>query len=84
MSIKASNGPMKLLKVIKNPVQDHLPVGCRKIATSFSATKVTKPRDLVLPDEPIAIVVGAMAHGKVNVDYSKLTPLFSYDDISLT
>jgi len=71
MSIKAANGPMKLLKIIKNPVQDHLPVGCRKISTSFSASKVTKPHDLVLPNEPIAIAIGAMAHGKVEVDYSE-------------
>ena len=72
MSIKAANGPMKLLKVIKNPVQDHLPVGCRKISTSFSATKVVPARDLVLPnEEPITIVVGAMAHCKVDVDYSE-------------
>lgn len=72
MSIKAADGPMKLLKVIKNPVQDHLPVGCRKISTSFSAPKVTQPRDLVpSSEEPIAIAVGAMAHGKVSVDYSE-------------
>ena len=71
MSIKAANGPMKLLKIIKNPVQDHLPVGCRKISTSFSAPKVSKPHDLVLPNEPIAIAIGAMAHGKVEVDYSE-------------
>ena len=62
---------MKLLKVIKNPIQDHLPVGCRKISTSFSSTKLVKPQDLVTKDEPIAIVVGAMAHGKVEVDYSE-------------
>ena len=71
MSISASNGPMKLLKVIKNPVQDHLPVGCRKISMSFNGKKVVNPRELVLPDEPIAIVVGSMAHGKVDVDYSE-------------
>ena len=71
MSIKAANGPMKLLKVIKNPIQDHLPVGCRKVSTSFSATKVVKPRELVTANEPIAIVIGAMAHGKVDVDYSE-------------
>ena len=62
---------MKLLKIIKNPVQDHLPVGCRKISTSFSATRVTKPHDLVLPSEPIAIAIGAMAHGNVDVNYSE-------------
>lgn len=71
MSIKAANGPMKLLKVIKNPIQDHLPVGCRKISTTFSSTKLVKPRDVVLPEEPIAIVIGAMAHGKVDVEYSE-------------
>lgn len=58
---------MKLLKVIKNPVTDHLPVGCRKIAMSFSANKVQNPRELVPSDEPIAIVVGAMAHGQVSL-----------------
>ncbi|XP_076228137.1 ribosomal RNA small subunit methyltransferase NEP1 [Nomia melanderi] len=68
-SVRASDGPMKLLKVIKNPVTNHLPVGCRKIAMSFSANKVQNPRELVLPDEPIAIVVGAMAHGQVKPDY---------------
>lgn len=56
---------MKLLKVIKNPITDHLPVGCRKIAMSFNANKIQNSRELVPLDEPIAIVVGAMAHGQV-------------------
>ncbi|EZA59818.1 Ribosomal RNA small subunit methyltransferase NEP1 [Ooceraea biroi] len=41
-NIRASDGPMKLLKVIKNPISDHLPVGCRKILMSFNANKVVK------------------------------------------
>lgn len=57
---------MKLLKVIKNPVTNHLPVGCKKLVMSFSAQKVIHPRELVPADEPIAIVVGAMAHGQVS------------------
>ena len=57
---------MKLLKVIANPVTKHLPVGCRKIAMSFSANKVTNPKELVPTDEPIAICVGAMARGQVS------------------
>lgn len=65
-SVRASDGPMKLLKVIKNPVTDHLPVGCRKIAMSFSAKKVQNSRELVPADEPIAVVIGAMAHGQVS------------------
>jgi rRNA small subunit pseudouridine methyltransferase Nep1 len=57
---------MKLLKVIKNPVTNHLPVGCHKILMSFSANKVLNPRELVPGQDPIAIVVGAMAHGQVS------------------
>ncbi|XP_043274581.1 ribosomal RNA small subunit methyltransferase NEP1 [Venturia canescens] len=68
-SVRASDGPMKLLKVIKNPVTDHLPVGCRKIGMSFSAKGVKNPKELVPADEPIAIVVGAMAHGQIKADY---------------
>ncbi|CAB0039616.1 unnamed protein product [Trichogramma brassicae] len=30
--VKASEGKVKLLKIIKNPITDHLPVGCQKIA----------------------------------------------------
>ncbi|KAL9989642.1 hypothetical protein ACROYT_G004209 [Oculina patagonica] len=36
LSIHAADGPQKLLKVIKNPVTDHLPTGCRKIGRSLS------------------------------------------------
>jgi rRNA small subunit pseudouridine methyltransferase Nep1 len=64
-SVRATNGPTKLLKVIRNPVTDHLPVGCRKLGTSFSAPNVVSPRDLVPSDEPVTVVVGAVAHGKV-------------------
>nr|CAD7464887.1 unnamed protein product [Timema tahoe] len=70
-SVRASDGPMKLLKVIRNPITDHLPVGCRKVGTSFTVNRVINPRELVPVDEPIAIVVGAMAHGQVNVDYTE-------------
>jgi len=65
-SVRANDGPVKLLKVIKNPVESHLPVGCRKLLTSFSAGQVKHPKELVpANDDPIAIVVGGMAVGKV-------------------
>ncbi|XP_077201872.1 ribosomal RNA small subunit methyltransferase NEP1 isoform X1 [Paroedura picta] len=72
-SVRAADGPQKLLKVIKNPVTDHLPVGCMKIGTSFAAPAVTDVRDLVPATDPIAIVVGAFAHGSVSVDYTEKT-----------
>lgn len=70
-AIRASDGPMKLLKVIKNPVTSHLPVGVKKITMSFSSKVVRNCRELVPKDEPIVMVIGAMAHGKVEVDYSE-------------
>ncbi|XP_031570785.1 ribosomal RNA small subunit methyltransferase NEP1-like [Actinia tenebrosa] len=69
LSIHASDGPQKLLKVIKNPVTDHLPTGCRKIGTSFHTDNLVKVRDIVPADEPIAIVIGGMAHGSIDPDY---------------
>lgn len=63
------------MKVIKNPIENHLPVGCRKITMSFSSNKVENSRELVPKneDEPIALVVGAFAHGNVDVPYSEDT-----------
>lgn len=69
-AVRASDTSMKLLKVIKNPVTDHLPVGVKKICMSFSSNQVLNCRNLVpSEEEPIVMIVGAMAHGKVEVDY---------------
>lgn len=50
--------------MIKNPVSDHLPPGCPRISTSFSAGEAVCPRTLV-PEGPAAVVIGAFAHGAV-------------------
>ncbi|XP_062591797.1 ribosomal RNA small subunit methyltransferase NEP1-like [Saccostrea cucullata] len=68
-SIHAADGPQKLLKVIKNPVSDHLPLGCKKYGTSFHVEKVTDPREIVPEKEPAVVVIGALSHGSVDVDY---------------
>jgi len=76
-SIKASDSSLKLLKVIKNPVTEHLPVGCKKILLSFSADGASKASELVpeidgVPsDEPICLVIGAIAKGAIKVDYTE-------------
>ncbi|XP_060578926.1 ribosomal RNA small subunit methyltransferase NEP1-like [Ruditapes philippinarum] len=71
LSIHAADGPQKLLKVIKNPVTDHLPIGCKKIGMSFKAEKCVDPRTLVPSDDPVVFVVGAMAHGSIDTDYTE-------------
>jgi len=82
LSIQASDGKQKLLKVIKNPITAHLPVGCKKIVTSYAATKSIHPRDYVPVDEPIVFVIGAMAHGSVDIDYGEETVAISQYPLS--
>lgn len=63
LSVRAADGPQRLLRLIKNPVSDHLPPGCPRIATSFSAGEAVCPRTVVPEEGPAAVVVGAFAHG---------------------
>ncbi|XP_043935564.1 ribosomal RNA small subunit methyltransferase NEP1 [Protopterus annectens] len=73
LSVRAADGPQKLLKVIKNPVYDRFPTGCMKLGTSFSAKEVVDVRSLVPKSDPVVMVIGAFAHGTINVDYTEKT-----------
>ncbi|ORZ41637.1 Alpha/beta knot methyltransferase [Catenaria anguillulae PL171] len=68
LSVKSVNGEERLLKVIKNPITDHLPTNCHKICFSYDATTV-KLSDYVqtIPeDKSLCVFIGAMAHGEDN------------------
>eukprot|EP00658_Telonema_sp_P-2_P027087 TRINITY_DN20998_c0_g1_i1.p1 TRINITY_DN20998_c0_g1~~TRINITY_DN20998_c0_g1_i1.p1 ORF type:complete len:158 (-),score=24.11 TRINITY_DN20998_c0_g1_i1:261-734(-) len=70
LSIRATNGPDKLMEVIRNPIQSHFPAGARVYGTSSTA-EVVKCREFVaeLPtDVPVVFVYGAMAHGKASAE----------------
>ncbi|TCD66204.1 hypothetical protein EIP91_001651 [Steccherinum ochraceum] len=66
LSIRGVNGPEKLLKVIKNPITDHLPANTIKLTLSGDAPTVRLSRYLpTLPEtHSVAVFVGAMARGK--------------------
>ncbi|KAI5474646.1 nucleolar essential protein 1 [Pseudohyphozyma bogoriensis] len=68
LSIRSINGSEKLLKVIKNPITDHLPPNSHKITLSFDATPVRLAKYLpTIPEtHSIVVFVGAMAHGLDN------------------
>lgn len=71
MSIKA-NGNETLLKLIKNPVTEHFPVGVQCFGTSVNSEKLVNVNDWAktLPDDqPFVIVIGAIAVGKIDADY---------------
>ena len=70
LKIRAVNGPHVLMKVIKNPVTQHLPAGSRKYVTSCKG-KIVNMHDFVktLPqDEPVVFAFGQMSHGTIEND----------------
>ena len=60
LSIHAEDGP-KLLKVIKNPVSDYFPAGCRKYCMTYDAPRTVRAKELV-SDEPVVMVIGKSLH----------------------
>ncbi|XP_022743243.1 ribosomal RNA small subunit methyltransferase NEP1-like isoform X2 [Durio zibethinus] len=71
--ITAVGKRQKLLQVIKNPVTKHFPVNSRKIGFSYSSEKLVKMRkyvDTVGDDVNLVFGVGAMAHGKIETEYT--------------
>ena len=65
LAIRSTDSQEKLLRVIRNPVTDHLPPRCRKVTLSADAP-VVRVRDYVeslARDESICVFVGAMAKG---------------------
>ena len=69
--IRAANSSELLLKVIKNPITDHLPLGCPIISTNEKAKLVKLDNYVKSLDKgnSIAFVVGAMSKGDLNIDY---------------
>ncbi|KAL8460037.1 hypothetical protein ACS0TY_031813 [Phlomoides rotata] len=72
LHITASGNGEKLLRVIKNPVTQYLPVNSCKIGFSHSSEKLVDAYNYVgtVNNElDLVFVVGAMAHGKINDEY---------------
>lgn len=65
LSIRSTNSNDKLLKVIQNPISDHLPPNCRNVTLSFEAplVRVREYVESLKPKESICVFVGAMAKG---------------------
>merc|ERR1712168_202022 len=84
LSIHAANGNVKLLKVIRNPVESHFPVGCRKYIATYQADRCVDTKELGDENskDPVVVVIGAMAHGKVDVKYGEQDVSFSQYPLS--
>jgi len=81
LKIRASDGPDVLLKVIKNPVTQHLPTNALKFGTSVTG-ELINIADFIQPikdDTPVVFTVGAHAHGPAEADWTeKLLALSQY------
>ena len=70
MKVRAADSSETLLKVIRNPITVHLPVGAPIIGLEAGA-RLVDPFDLPkeLPAEgPIVFIIGAMSHGDISPD----------------
>ncbi|KAK7264103.1 hypothetical protein RJT34_31707 [Clitoria ternatea] len=73
LSISAVGKREKLIRTIKNPVTQYLPIGSRKFGLSHSSEKLIEMYDYARTfpsDMELVFVVGAMAHGKIEPDYT--------------
>jgi rRNA small subunit pseudouridine methyltransferase Nep1 len=68
LSIRATNGPDKLLRVIKGPLGRHLPTGAHRIGFSRSAERILPMHAHPAIDrtEPLVFILGAFAHGHID------------------
>ena len=78
MRIRSSTGDETLLKVIKNPVTDHLPIGAHIFGTSVTGVLVdpiefvevlSETTDKNTNTDSFVFVFGAIAHGHLDLDY---------------
>jgi rRNA small subunit pseudouridine methyltransferase Nep1 len=86
LTIRSINSQEKLLKVIQNPITDHLPPNCRKVTLSFDAPLV-RVRDYVETigeKESICVFVGAMAKGTDNFADAFVDEKISISNFSLS
>lgn len=73
LSIRASNGSQKLLKVVKGPVTKYFPAGALRVGFSHKADSVVPLQTFVktLPTtSPVIFAVGGMAKGKIQAPYA--------------
>lgn len=93
MKIKASDNGTTLMKVIKNPFSQHLPVGTRVYGMSCKGL-LYSPHNLakqLVPSEPteeqsqVCFIIGAMAAGHVTTeDHPYIEKMFSISEYPLS
>ena len=70
--IRASESSEVLLKVIKNPITDHIPLGSPIIATCEKSrlVDIDEYTSSLNKGKPVVFVVGCMSQGDLDIEYS--------------
>ena len=86
LSIRSTNSQEKLLRVIQNPITDHLPPNCRKVTLSFDSplVRVREYIDSLQTSESVCVFVGAMAKGSDNFADEYVDEKISISNYSLS
>ena len=85
LSIRASNGPEKIFKVVKGPVTKYFPPGAHRVGFSFSAPEVKDFKSYInnLPaDACVIFTLGAMSHGMIESRYTDVLISVSHYPLS--
>ena len=72
LKVRSSENSEVLMKVIKNPITDHLPAGCNIVSTC-EKSRLINTSDFVKSlnqSKPIVMVIGAMSQGDLDIDYA--------------
>lgn len=82
--VRGTSGSEPLFRAIKNPITSHLPVGTRRVVCTYNSENIvdirTQARDTAIlaseqsrDNEPgtALYVIGAIAHGKIEEDWSE-------------
>lgn len=87
LKVRAADSNQTLLKVIKNPVQSHLPPGTVCYGLSKNGTRYTPHHfaEALPKDKPVALIFGAMAAGSINPDdHDNMVELISISEYPLS
>ncbi|OIR59170.1 MAG: nucleolar essential protein 1 [Amphiamblys sp. WSBS2006] len=74
LKIKANGAT--LLRVVKNPVESHLPDNCRKVGFSESGEPVRVGRFVSELPGPAAFFIGAYSHGEDSFDVERKVSIY--------
>ncbi len=86
LKIRAVNSSKTLLKVIKNPISDHIPIDTIKVGTSTMGKLVdmNEYAKKHKPDTPIAYIIGAVSKGNPGMECGYADDVIKISNYSLS